>query len=47
MKETLSTYHIPFQEYENEGTYISPSEISHEAVSRIKSRKIGAKILGL
>ena len=45
---SLETFKIPTEyEFYDEGTYISPNKISHEAISRIKSRKIGAKILGL
>ena len=36
-----------YEFYRGEGTYISPEEIDHTTIARIKSRKIGAKILGL
>lgn len=45
---SIETFNIPNEyEYYDEGTYVSPNHISHEAISRIKSRKIGARILGL
>ncbi len=44
----METYQIPtYEYYENEGAYISPEEIDDTAIDRIKSRRIGAKILGL
>ena len=38
---------MPSYELFDEGTYVSPKEISKESLARIKSRKIGASILGL
>lgn len=38
------TFKIPTYEfYQDEGNYVSPEEIDDVAISRIKSRKIGAK----
>ncbi len=44
----IETFKLPgYEFYESEGTYVSPTEVSKETISRIKSRQIGAKILGL
>lgn len=44
----METFQIPtYEYYENEGTYISPEEVDETTIDRIKSRRIGAKILGL
>ncbi len=44
----METFKIPTYEfYENEGTYISPESVDDAALSRLKNRRIGAKILGL
>ena len=38
---------IDYQPFENEKTYISPSEVSHETISRIKKSPIKLSIEGL
>ncbi len=35
------------QFFPNEKKYVSPEEVSEEAMGRIKARKIGSSILGL
>ena len=34
-----------YEFYPSEGTYVPPEEVDDTAIARIKSRKIGAKIL--
>ena len=44
----IETFKIPgFEYYEGEGDYVSPDKVSKETLKRIKSRQIGAIILGV
>jgi len=44
----IGTYKIPnFENYQDEGNYVSPAEVSTETIDRIKARRIGNKILGI
>ena len=42
----INTFKIPtsYQYYEGEASYVSPAEVSDETLTRIKNRRIGAKI---
>ncbi len=41
----INTYQIPkYEYYDGEASYVSPAEVSNESLSRIKKRKIGAKV---
>lgn len=41
----INSHQTPkFEFYDGEASYVSPTEISKETLSRIKNRKIGAKI---